>query len=917
MTVSHVWEKRPILDPGLVLTWALALYAVWPLLPPGLPNTADGPIHFYRAVDLQQAWREGVFYPRWSANLALGYGTPLFNFAPPLLYMAMMALNTLGLGLAAAMKVVVMLFVFVGATGMYLLGRDTLGRSAGVIAAAAYLCAPYRLRELYIQGNYAQFLGLSLFPLILWCYFRVVETGWRRYVVGGGVAHALLLLSHNISAMIFTPLLVAYVLFWLALRPKWTAVRDAGVAGLLGLGLSAFFWLPAFYERRWIQLSQITKGHFDFRLHFLSLRELFAGYIPLDYSAVNVRFPLSLGLAAVGLAAVGLIAGVSIRCRVFTRAQRSFLLFSVLVLALCIFMMLPLSTPLWENAPLLSLAEFPWRLLGVAGVPLAILAGAAVNPLRAVVPGRARAAVAALMLVSILVPSFTYLFPRQPFPDFGRSQVGDIAAYELRTRAYGTTSAGEFLPVWTVHHPTDSPMVADYEAGGSVDKIDRTSLPEGVQVEELGRGYLWNSYRFRTDSPFAVRFNTLWFPGWQAYVDGEPAPSRASDPQGLIQVVVPAGSHVVLVKFTTTPVRVAAEVVSALTVLAGLALVLLRRPRSPGEAAVLLRGEPVRYPSPSVFWMGVAVIALLVLKEAVIGPHTGWFRANSPPGVVQGVQHPARIALGEDTAYFLGYDLGRDNIAPGDSLEVTVYWQAGPELKTDYRSFVHLGALSDWATVAQSDAMHPAGIPMTTWPKDFYGRDEHRLEIPADVQPGLYILRAGLYDPGSGKRLAVRDDERQEPPDALALQGIRITRAEPLQPHALPERPRYLFGGQIELLSYRLPEGEVRPGHPFEVALFWRARAPVSDDYVVFVHLSAADGDIIDQSDGPPAQGRYPTSYWLPDEIVEDVHRLQLPAGFEGTYHISVGLYHPETLERLPVQDAMGRPLPDGKVTLK
>ena len=91
------YRSKIILDPGLLLVVLLSLFAIWPLLAPGLPNTADGPIHFYRAVDMQQAWRDAVFYPRWSANLALGYGTPLFNFAPPLIYLLMMALNRIGL----------------------------------------------------------------------------------------------------------------------------------------------------------------------------------------------------------------------------------------------------------------------------------------------------------------------------------------------------------------------------------------------------------------------------------------------------------------------------------------------------------------------------------------------------------------------------------------------------------------------------------------------------------------------------------------------------------------------------------------------------------------------------------------------------------------------------------------------------
>jgi hypothetical protein len=48
----------------------------------GLPNTADGPAHLMRQVELNQAWQQGTFYLRWGADLALGHGMPIFNYTP-------------------------------------------------------------------------------------------------------------------------------------------------------------------------------------------------------------------------------------------------------------------------------------------------------------------------------------------------------------------------------------------------------------------------------------------------------------------------------------------------------------------------------------------------------------------------------------------------------------------------------------------------------------------------------------------------------------------------------------------------------------------------------------------------------------------------------------------------------------------
>ena len=80
---------------------------------------------------------------------------------------------------------------------------------------------------------------------------------------------------------------------------------------------------------------------------------------------------------------------------------------------------------------------------------MALLAGGSVYFLRWMLPRKLVGLVPALGLIVILVPSFFYLFPRQPFVDMSGAVVKDITAYELRTKAFGTTSAGEFLPIWT------------------------------------------------------------------------------------------------------------------------------------------------------------------------------------------------------------------------------------------------------------------------------------------------------------------------------------------------------------------------------------------------------------------------------------------------------------------------------------
>ncbi len=890
---------------GWVLVLLTSLFAIGPLLAPGLPNTADGPVHFYRAVDMDRCWRDGVYYPRWAPDLAFGYGTPLFNFAPPLIYYLIQALHLLGWDLAVAMKAIILLFLFLYGLGMYLFAGAVLGPRAGLLAAAAYLYAPYRLREAYIQGNYAQFLALAFYPFILWAFYKLVDTENPYYVIPGALACAALLLSHNISVMLFSPLLAAYVVFLLIYRRRWMALKWVLATLALTLTLAAFFWIPAFFERRWVQIEAITRGHFDFRLHFLSLGELLAPPVVLDAAALNPYLPLGLGLAQVALPSLALVA-LAWRSRFISR-ERAQVAFFALALGFSLFIMLPTSTFLWENVPLLALTEFPWRALGPATLAAAFLAGAS---LRLWGDGSSSRSAAALIisLAFVLVASFVYLYPRQPFVDYRGSTLADITAYELRTGTIGTTGASEFHPIWVEEPPLTSPMVDDYLVGRPITKLDEETLPDFVEAEALSHTAVADDYRLRSPEPFTARFNTFYFPGWRAYLDGEPAPIEISSPQGLIEVAVPAGEHRLSLRFEDTPVRRWANGLSIAALLVLLILIIGLRLRKRGSE----RRADVRGWSPGqALWVGGALLALLVIKEAFIDPYTSWFRKRSPPNVVLGVGHPTHVEMA-DGVLFLGHDIEGDVVRQGETLHLKLYWKATEPLEVDYRSFAHLDAPPYYTTYAASDNMHPGGIPISRWPPDLYTRDDHSIKIPEDAPPIEYTLQVGLYEGRTGRRLPVGGD------DSIALQPIRVLRAEPLDPDRLPHgEERFTLGGRIELLGYEIHPSSVEAGGVFDLTLYWRAREEVEESYSVFVHALDAQGHLWSQGDSVPIDSMYPTSSWPVDQVVEDVHRVPVEGDAPaGGYRLAVGMYRLDTLERLEVRDPRGAILPEGRIIL-
>jgi len=87
---------------------------------------------------------------------------------------------------------------------------------------------------------------------------------------------------------------------------------------------------------------------------------------------------------------------------------------------------------------------------------------------------------------------------------------------------------------------------------------------------------------------------------------------------------------------------------------------------------------------------------------------------------------------------------------PGEALCVRLVWEADEPPPADYAAFVHVLS-AEGVLVAQSDLWPDA--PTSTWGPGQAITTGHGLWLPADLPPGAYALRAGLYTPGDGVRL--------------------------------------------------------------------------------------------------------------------------------------------------------------------
>ena len=584
-TASAGWSNtisRYLLHPvSLIIVFSVFAWAA--LLQPGyFLNAHDAQHTIMFLLEFDANIKAGVFYPRWAPDWGLGYGYPIFTFYAPLVYYVAEGFHLIGFGLVESVKATYILGFIGAALTMYLYAGSLLGKRAGMVAALVYTYTPYHLVDIYVRSALAEFWSFVWFPLILWSFHRLImgAQDWSsrlRAIAIAGLAYAGLMMTHNGTAFIFAGVLGPYVLFLLFL--KWKAdhrvpVREI-VAGLAAGGvtllLTAIFWLPLVGERNFVKIEQWIPANYDYHKHFVYLFQFLSPLWEFGYSnGLEGQMPLQLGLAPLILGLAGLVA---VWWQPAGKPSRRFLTFwAIWGLALSA-LMFSFSAPIWGSLPIAPFLQFPWRLLAITTLVLALLSGAVVyfqtnesGEMRDERLTRSEMLLLLPLLLVVVIFSYTYTVP----------QFTDVPAEDLTPAIvinYDMVNPPERTAVvaWTKVGPTDSPLVAQYRARTPLVK----ATAPNATVEPGPYTAVSSQVTVMAQQPTTLTWYTYYYPGWHAYLDGREVAVTPDNNHGLMTMPLPAGQHTALIKYTGTSLHIVSMLITLVGVLVTLVLLFL------------------------------------------------------------------------------------------------------------------------------------------------------------------------------------------------------------------------------------------------------------------------------------------------------------------------------------------------------
>jgi hypothetical protein len=594
-----------------ILIPVVALIAILPLILQGCSCGHDFDFHILSWLEAAHQFTQGNLHPHWAYTPAWNAGEPRFVFYPPLSWTIG---AILGLALPWTWTPIVYTWLVLTTSGLALhrLARDFATPTAALLAATFYTVNPYMLFTAYERTAYAELLAAAWIPLLLHAILRK-----RVTIPGIAIPIALLWLTNAPAAVMSCYALALLTLVRLrtnqtvtntgaphidsqmlasrtgapyldsemwASRASATAPAHATIttapsqtrlqiaintiAGtILGLGVAAFYIVPAAYERRYVQIAMAIIPTMRIQDNFLFHHTNDILHDQVLHTASIIAL-LLLALTAAAL----LIASLQkhhpsqrptepakktssqperdeVKSPLYSADTRTSLIVLTAVIAL---LLTPITAPIWKHAPELAFLQFPWRLLAILAAILGLATALALRPAK--LKPIPTAAIAIAMAMALTYPAYATFY--QPCDDEDTVQAREALFHSNQ----GTDPTDEYTPT-----TADNDSLAHTNPAFWLATDPNAKAPGNTPPAPAPRQLTLNS-----PIPQTLILNLRDYPTWRITLNQALITTHEERDDGLIALAIPAGTSTIDITYAQPRDQTIGEILS----LASLALLI-------------------------------------------------------------------------------------------------------------------------------------------------------------------------------------------------------------------------------------------------------------------------------------------------------------------------------------------------------
>lgn len=376
------WKKKK----NILIYIGITLLVSIPLLIKGVNNGDDLPFHLMRIEGIAQELKNGRFPVKLSSLWLEGYGYPVSVYYGDILLYIPAILRIAGASIVEAYKIYVIIINFVTVLISYqCFKRIFTCESVAWLCCIAYVCAPYRLVDVYTRAAVGEYSSIMFFPIIMLAIYRIYTEDAERNVYKTN-AHLLaigmtgVLGTHLLSTeMVGIVLIIVCLIMWKkTIRLKTIFVYVIAVAEAICMNL--YFIIPFldYYMHVDVKVGSNLSGDTLNRIQawgayigqYFAFFQKTVGKHSVNVNEREIFTPGILLMFALVVAIVLILKKTANKNIILYTGMSIFLLY----LASNIFPWNHLEKTT-KSGLILAQVQFPWRYIGIAIVFLTLLLG--------------------------------------------------------------------------------------------------------------------------------------------------------------------------------------------------------------------------------------------------------------------------------------------------------------------------------------------------------------------------------------------------------------------------------------------------------------------------------------------------------------------------------------------------------------
>lgn len=300
-------------------------------------------------------------------------------------------------------------------------------------------------------------------------------------------------------------------------------------------------------------------------------------------------------------------------------------------------------------------------------------------------------------------------------------------------------------------------------------------------------------------------------------------------------------------------------------------------------------------------WVGSGLAALaLAIPWFTIAPAYALPSAPRPAAIAAATAVEATF---DNTLRLRAVSVSQSDLTPGQTLSVTLYWQALVAPGADYSINLKIVDDADLVILRQDSFPARGNYATSRWRAGEQVRDEHTLALPLTTPAPCACRLIISVTRADNERPAAVNLPTPVAASSVLLANLRVYPR--LNEAGVPNPVAWNFDDQLELVGYDVDRRSLTPGQTLDLALFWRPLQPLRTDYLITPQLRpVSSGAATINTQTPRAADIAPTQIWQVGRLREAHYRFVIPTGAAlGEYDILVSVTDPGTPFQLPVNE--------------